>query len=66
MYIIKKDGTREPFNIDKVVSAVSKSAGRVLYTLSPEEIDFICRFVTEKCEALGTEGIEIQQMHNFV
>ena len=36
MYIIKKDGTREPFNIDKVVSAVSKSAERVLYTLSPE------------------------------
>ena len=66
MYIIKKDGTREPFNIDKVVSAVSKSAGRVLYTLLPEEIDFICRFVTEKCEALGTEGIGIQQMHNFV
>ena len=66
MYIIKKDGTREPFNIDKVVSAVSKSAGRVLYTLSPEEIDFICRFVTEKCVALGTEGIGIQQMHNFV
>ena len=51
MYIIKKDGTKEPFNVQKVVAAVNKSAERVLYTFTPEELDFICRFVTEKCEA---------------
>lgn len=66
MYIIKKDGTKEPFNVQKVVAAVNKSAERVLYTFKPEELDFICRFVTEKCEALGTEGIMIAQMHNIV
>ena len=66
MYIIKKDGTREPFNVNKVVAAVNKSAERVLYTFKPEELDFICRFVTQKCEALGTEGIQIAQMHNIV
>ena len=66
MYIIKKDGTKEPFNVQKVVAAVNKSAERVLYTFKPEELDFICRFVTEKCEALGTEGIHIAQMHNIV
>ena len=66
MYIIKKDGTREPFNVNKVVAAVNKSAERVLYTFKPEELDFICRFVTQKCEALGTEGIRIAQMHNIV
>ena len=32
MYIIKKDGTKEPFNVQKVVAAVNKSAERVLYT----------------------------------
>ena len=66
MYIIKKDGTKEPFNVQKVVAAVNKGAERVLYTFKPEELDFICRFVTEKCEALGTEGIMIAQMHNIV
>ncbi|MBQ4608769.1 MAG: hypothetical protein IJB18_04225, partial [Clostridia bacterium] len=34
MYIIKKDGTRDPFNVNKVVAAVNKSAERVLYTFS--------------------------------
>ena len=66
MYIIKKDGTKEPFNVQKVVAAVNKSAERVLYTFKPDELDFICRFVTEKCEALGTDGIMIAQMHNIV
>ena len=66
MTIIKKDGTREAFDIGKVLSAVNKSAERVLYTFSDEEKDFICRFVTEKCESLGVEGIRIDQMHNIV
>ena len=66
MYIIKKDGTREDFNINKVVAAVNKSAERVLYTFTPEEIEFICRFVTEKCKALPDNGIRIAQMHNIV
>ena len=34
MTIIKKDGTREAFDIGKVLSAVNKSAERVLYTFS--------------------------------
>ena len=66
MYIIKKDGTKEPFNVQKVVAAVNKSAERVLYTFKPDELDFICRFVTEKCEALSADGIMIAQMHNIV
>ena len=66
VYIIKKDGTKDPFNVQKVVAAVNKSAERVLYTFSKDELDFICRFVTEKCEALGTEGVHIMQMHNIV
>ena len=43
--IIKKDNTREKFNVQKVVVAVNKSANRVLYTFSQEELDYICRFV---------------------
>ena len=31
MYVIKKDGTREEFNVDKIIAAVNKSAARILY-----------------------------------
>ena len=41
LYVIKKDGTREEFNPQKIVAAVNKSAERILYTFSDEEKDFI-------------------------
>ena len=69
VYIIKKDGTKEPFNADKIVRAVNKSAGRVMYSFAPEEIDFLCKYATEQAEALGKkrkDGIFIQDMHNIV
>ena len=37
IYIIKKDGTREEFNAEKIVTAVNKSAARILYKFSEEE-----------------------------
>ena len=46
--VIKKDGTKEEFNVQKVVVAVNKSAYRALVTFTEEELDFICNFVTEK------------------
>lgn len=33
MYVIKKDGTREDFNVEKIIAAVNKSAARILYNL---------------------------------
>ena len=30
IYVIKKDGTREEFNSQKIVAAVNKSAARIL------------------------------------
>ncbi len=66
MRVVKKDNTRENFNVEKVVNAINKSACRVMYTFKPEEIDFICRYVTEKAEALGREEITIAEMHNIV
>ena len=47
IYVIKKDGTKEEFNPQKIVAAVNKSAARILYTFSQEEKDFICRFAQE-------------------
>ena len=64
--VVKKDNTREEFNVQKVIDAVNKSATRVMYTFTQQEIDFICRFVTERAQSLGTEEITIAQMHNIV
>ncbi|NLK38095.1 MAG: anaerobic ribonucleoside-triphosphate reductase, partial [Epulopiscium sp.] len=66
MYVIKKDGTKEDFNVEKVVVAVNKSARRAMVTFTQNELDFICKFVEEKARSLKTEGIHIQQMHNIV
>ena len=46
MVVIKKDGTEQEFNIDKVVKAVSKSAERCLHTYTDEEINIIKNTVT--------------------
>lgn len=65
-YIIKKDGTKEKFDIQKVVVAVNKSATRVLYTFQDREIRQICDFVEEKIADMGLDQIQIAQMHNIV
>ena len=46
--IIKKDNTKEKFNVQKVVVAVDKSAYRVLYHFTEDEHKYICQFVEEK------------------
>ena len=37
--IVKKDGTKEKYNIDKVVEAIKKSATRMLVEFSEKEIN---------------------------
>ncbi len=64
--VIKKDGTKEDFNVQKVVVAVNKSAYRALIKFTEEEIGFICKFVEEKVEELGVTKIRIAEMHNVV
>ena len=43
--VVKKDHTKEPFNIQKVVIAVNKSANRVLYNFTEDELKSICNHV---------------------
>lgn len=66
MYVIKKDGTKEAFNVQKIIVAVNKSAARILYKFTEEELQFLCDFAKEKAESLHKEGITIQEMHNIV
>ncbi|HCR84438.1 MAG TPA: anaerobic ribonucleoside-triphosphate reductase, partial [Lachnospiraceae bacterium] len=66
MRIIKKDGTKEDFNVQKVVVAVNKSAYRALIKFTDEELDYICQFVEEKAKSLNVMDIPIAEMHNIV
>ena len=66
MYVIKKDGTKEDFNIQKIVRAVNKSASRIMYDFKKDEIEFLCEYAEEKANSLEKEEISIQDMHNIV
>ncbi len=66
MQVLKKDGTREKFDVEKIIRAVNKSAGRTMYTFSQEEIDFICQYAQKKAASLKKELITIPEMHNIV
>ena len=66
MYVIKKDGTKEEFNVDKIIAAVNKSASRIMYRFTENEIAFICEYAKEKAKERSKDGITIPEMHNIV
>lgn len=66
IFVIKKDGTKEKFDIQKVVNAVKKSARRVLVTFTPEQLDQICKNVENEVKFSQRAEIYIQEMHNIV
>lgn len=66
MYVVKKDNTKEEFNVKKVITAVNKSAYRALVKFTDSEINFICDFVEKKAKSLEKEEINIAEMHNIV
>ncbi len=64
--VIKKDGSLENFNVQKVIDAVGKSAYRALTKFTEEEKRHICQTVIDKVNELGEQEIPIQIMHNMV
>lgn len=64
--VIKKDGSLEDFNVQKVIDAVGKSAYRALTKFTEEEKIHICQTVVDKVNELDVEKIPIQIMHNIV
>ena len=64
--VVKKDHTKEPFNIQKVVIAVNKSANRVLYNFTEDELKSICNHVEGYIRDHHMTEIQIWQMHNIV
>ena len=66
VYVIKKDGSKEAFNVQKVINAVGKSAYRALTKFTREEEEHICQYVIDKVNELESDEIPIPIMHNIV
>lgn len=64
--VVKKDNTKEDFNVQKVIKAVDKSAHRALIEFTPAEHAFICQYVETKVNAMNKDEIFISEMHNVV
>ena len=64
--VIKKDGSRENFNVQKVINAVAKSAYRALTKFTAEDESRICQDVIDKVNEMEQDEIPIPVMHNIV
>lgn len=66
MQIIKKDGTTEQYNEQKIIDACNKAARRAMVNLSDDDYQIICNAVWEKLVENDLEETEIYEMHNIV
>ena len=64
--IVKKDGTKEQFNVEKVINAVKKSATRMMISFSDEDTKRICDFVNKNVSDMQKNEISIWEIHNIV
>ncbi len=64
--IIKKDGTKEEYDVQKVVAAIKKSAARMLVDFTEKEIKDITDFVDKSVLESKQTEIEIFKMHCIV
>ena len=66
MRIIKKDGTLEDYNEQKIIDACNKAAKRAMVSLKDEDYQTICNAVWDKLVENDLENTEIYEMHNIV
>ena len=64
--VVKKDGTHDPFNLDKIKTAVGKSAQRVMIDLDDETRDGFARSILDFLVKKEVESVSIEFMHNLV
>ena len=64
--VIKKDGTKEDYDIEKIKRAVNKAAERVSVQVSDEAMKEIC--VDVYCSIIGSHKgeVSVTEMHNLV
>lgn len=68
MQIIKKDGTLEQYNEQKIINAVNKSARRDNFNFTEKDYQFICNTVLDEIEEEDFENDEVpvEFVHNIV
>ena len=68
MYVIKKDLTKQEFDITKVKIAINKSAYRVMSPLTDEQMNDVAKRVEVKAREIAgdTNEIPVATMHNLV
>ena len=66
MQIIKKDGTLENYDEQKIINACNKAARRAMIELSDQDYQIICNAVYDKLVENDLEETEIYEMHNIV
>lgn len=66
IHVIKKDGTLDPFNPEKIKVAITKSAERVMIVLTEEDKNKVVNYVEERLKEIGNDTVTIQVMHNLV
>lgn len=66
MKVIKKDGTLEEFDGQKIVNAVTKSASRMMVTISDAEFQEIVAAAIQLIKEKGLEEIPVSEMHNIM
>ncbi len=64
--VIKKDGTKADYAIIKVINAINKSAERVMYKFTDNEIRMVCNYVNRKIKEMNKPEISICDIHNIV
>lgn len=64
--IIKKDGTREKYNSNKIKNAITKASNRAMNPLNEEQINKISQMVLVNLLGLGKQEVDVPQVHNAV
>lgn len=66
IYVIKKDGNKVPFDGNKIINAIKKSAERVMVKLSKDEEEKVVNKVRNLLERKNINEINVKLLHNFV
>lgn len=66
MFVVKKDGTLDPYNPQKIKVAITKSAKRVMIELTEQDKNQIVECVESTLNNIGEDKVSIQSMHNLV
>ena len=68
--ITKKDGTLQEWKPEKIITAVQKSAERVMETFTEYDLDYIVKYVRDKSNEYAldnnTDTIPVTKIHNIV